>query len=281
MLNTKLKVTGFCDEIHDYNPIQFDGLKELGIKYYDFRLINARSFLDFSDEVIVGVLQMGRDYNLEVSCIGSFVGKIKTDGDFDAHFEQFKRVVNIAKRAGTKYIRMFSFYLPEGEDFDTYTDWVVERIEKLVKYAEENDVILLHENEKGIYGNVASRCKTLFERIKSPNFRCAFDFSNFIECGQDCLEAYEMLKPYIEYIHIKDNKGGTEVVPAGWGDGHIPEILSDIYKNGYRGFVAMEPHLTKFTLPSDAWVFASDFTELKAKKYAFAVQELVGILNRI
>jgi hypothetical protein len=43
----------------------------------------------------------------------------------------------------------------------------------------------------------------------------------------------------------------------------------------------MEPHLTKFTLPTDSWVMASEFTELKARKYAFAVQELVGILNKI
>ena len=281
MLNTKLRITGFCDEIHDYNPLQFEALKKLGIKYYDFRLINARSHMDFSDEVIDAVLQMGRNYNLEVTCIGSFIGKIKIDGDFDAHFEQFKRVVNIAKKAETKYIRIFSFYPPADSDFDSYTDAVVEKLSKLVKYAEENDVILLHENEKGIYGNVASRCKTLFERIQSPNFRCAFDFSNFIECDQDCLEAYEMLNPYIEYIHIKDNKGGTEVVPAGWGDGHIPEILADAYKNGYRGFLAMEPHLTKFTLPSDAGVMASYFMEHKAMKYAFAVQELTKILNKI
>lgn len=281
MLNTKLKITGFCDEIHDYNHIQFEALKKLGIKYYDFRLINARNPLEFSDEVIDAVLQEGRDYNLEVTCIGSFIGKIKTNGDFDAHFEQFKRVVNIAKKAGTKYIRIFSFYLPENEDFDTYTDWVVERLRKLVKYAEENDVILLHENEKGIYGNVASRCKTLFERIQSPNFRCAFDFSNFVECNQECMEAYEMLKPYIELIHIKDNKGGTEVVPAGWGDGKIPEIISDIYKSGYRGYVSMEPHLFTFDVPENSGEMVEQFAAVKAKRYAFAVREMVKILENL
>lgn len=282
MLDTKLKITGFCDEIHDYNKIQFDVLKELGIKYYDFRFINAKSALDFSDEVIDAVLDMGKEYGLEVTCMGSFVGKIKTDADFDAHFEYFKRVVEVAKRAGTKYIRIFSFYIPENEDFDFYTDLVVERLEKLVKYAEENDVILLHENEKGIYGNVASRCKKLFERIVSPNFRCIFDFSNFIECGQDCLEAYEMLAPYIDYIHIKDNKGGEDVVPAGHGDGKIPEILKMAYDNGYRGFVSMEPHLFfKYQLPENAGEFVDRFDTNKKRCYAYAVQEIIKILENL
>ncbi len=282
MLDTKLTISGFCDEIHDYNKIQFDVLKELGINHYDFRLINAKSALDFSDETIDAVLDMGKEYGMTVTSIGSFIGKIKTDGDFENHFEQFKRIVEIAKKAGTKYIRIFSFYIPENEDFDSYEDFVVEKLTPLVKYAEEHDVILLHENEKGIYGNVASRCKRLFERIVSPNFRCAFDFSNFVECGQDCLEAYEMLKPYIEQIHIKDNKGGDEVVPAGHGDGKIPEILSDIYKYGYRGVVSMEPHLFfKYVLPETVSEFVDRFDTNKKRCYAYAVQELMKILDNI
>ena len=282
MLDTKLTISGFCDEIHDFNKIQFDVLKELGINHYDFRLINAKSALDFSDETIDAVLDMGKEYGMTVTSIGSYIGKIKTDGNFDVHFDQFKRIVEIAKKAGTKYIRIFSFFIPENEDFDSYEDFVVEKLTPLVKYAEENDVILLHENEKGIYGNVASRCKRLFERIVSPNFRCAFDFSNFVECGQDCMEAYEMLKPYIEQIHIKDNKGGNEVVPAGHGDGRIPEILSDIYKYGYRGVVSMEPHLFfKYRLPENNGEFVDRFDTNKKRVYAYAVQELKKILDTL
>ena len=282
MLETKLTISGFCDEIHDFNKIQFDVLKELGINHYDFRLINAKSALDFSDETIDAVLDMGKEYGMTVTSIGSFIGKIKTDGNFDAHFDQFKRIVEIAKKAGTKYIRIFSFYLPENEDFDSYEDFVVEKLTPMVKYAEEHDVILLHENEKGIYGNVASRCKRLFERIVSPNFRCAFDFSNFVECGQDCMEAYEMLKPYIEQIHIKDNKGGEEVVPAGHGDGYIPEILTDIYKYGYRGVVSMEPHLFRgYVLPENPGEFVERFDTNKKRVYAYAVQELKKILDTL
>ncbi len=282
MLDTKLTISGFCDEIHDFNKIQFDVLKQLGINHYDFRLINAKSALDFSDETIDAVLDMGKEYGMTVTSIGSFIGKIKTDGNFENHFEQFKRIVEIAKKAGTKYIRIFSFYIPENEDFDSYEDFVVEKLTTYVKYAEEHDVILLHENEKGIYGNVASRCKRLFERIVSPNFRCAFDFSNFVECGQDCLEAYEMLKPYIEQIHIKDNKGGDEVVPAGHGDGKIPEILSDIYKYGYRGVVSMEPHLFfKYVLPETLGEFVDRFDTNKKRCYAYAVQELKKILDTL
>jgi len=93
MLETKLTISGFCDEIHDYNKIQFDVLKEIGINHYDFRFINAKNPLDFSDETIDAVLDMGKEYGMTVTSIGSFIGKIKTNGDFDVHFEHFKKVI--------------------------------------------------------------------------------------------------------------------------------------------------------------------------------------------
>ena len=74
-----------------------------------------------------------------------------------------------------------------------------------------------------------------------------FDFSNFVEVGQDTLAAYNSLKPYIEYIHVKDcTAAQKQVVPAGQGDGHIREILTDLIGGGWRGFLSLEPHLTDF-----------------------------------
>ena len=58
------------------------------------------------------------------------------------------------------------------------------------------------------------------------NFRGVFDFANFVQVGQDTLEAYELLKEHIAYVHVKDAiLGSGRVVPAGYGDGHVGEIL--------------------------------------------------------
>ena len=96
------------------------------------------------------------------------------------------------------------------------------------------------------------------------------------------MEAYEMLKPYIEQIHIKDNKGGDTVVPAGHGDGQIPEILRDIYKYGYRGVVSMEPHLyAQYRIPDDAEEYVLKLDTGKKRSYAYAVQSIVKILETL
>ena len=56
-----------------------------------------------------------------------------------------------------------------------------------------------------------------------------------------------MLKDYVVYIHIKDAVGKGKVVPAGMGHGKVPELLSSFKKNGYKGFLSLEPHLNLFT----------------------------------
>ena len=132
-------------------------------------------------------------------------------------------------------------------DYETLKDEVFNRMSRFVDAAEKADVVLLHENEKGIYGDNLERCLQLMERFYGDNFKCTFDFANFVQCGVDTLEAYKALKPYIEYIHIKDALyDGGHVVPPGMGDGRLKDILDNAFSDGYHGFLSLEPHLSHF-----------------------------------
>ena len=66
-----------------------------------------------------------------------------------------------------------------------------------------------------------------------------------MQCGVDTLGAWELLKPYTYYGHIKDAVADGRVVPPGTGLGHLKEYLPDLLKNS-SGVLTMEPHLTKF-----------------------------------
>ena len=149
----------------------------------------------------------------------------------------------------TPNIRMFSFYGPgKQESFTDYREKVMEQLGQFVEYAAVNGIVLLHENEKGIYGEMAEGCMDILKQFAGEHFRAVFDFANFVQAGQDTLEAYELLKPYIAYIHVKDalfKDGG--VVPAGYGDGNVKEILGRLKAAGYKGYLSLEPHLSDFT----------------------------------
>ena len=154
--------------------------------------------------------------------------------------------MEIAKRFGTTRIRMFSFYMPQGEDPENYFDEVVSRVSQMVDYAKANGVDCCHENEKGIYGDTLARVQKLHAAV--PGLRCVFDPANYIQCGDDPAVNFEALAPIIDYMHIKDalSADGT-VVPAGEGDGSVPAILKALYETDKPYILTLEPHLFDFS----------------------------------
>jgi sugar phosphate isomerase/epimerase len=123
---------------------------------------------------------------------------------------------------------------------------VLRRMQKKVDYLRDRAPVLLHENENDIYGERGAQCLDLLRSIDSPKLRCAFDFANFVQAGENPLDNWPSLKPYTVHIHIKDALAGTgKVVPAGHGDGKIAEILKDACASGYAGFLSLEPHLAQ------------------------------------
>lgn len=241
------KLSGFADEIDQSLDNQMRTIKDLGMEWIECRGVDGAPLISYSLEDAEKIRKRLDANGIKLSSVGSSIGKIGINDDFEPHFELFKHTCEIAKLFGTKNIRMFSFFIPEGEDAGKYEDEVMRRLDKLAEYATKNSLVLLHENEKEIYGDIAPRCLKIMERFYSDNFKGVFDFANFVQCHQDTLEAWDMLKKYIVYIHVKDAKWSDgSVVPAGYGDGHLEEILTDLKNEGYDGFLSLEPHLADF-----------------------------------
>ncbi len=241
-------LTGFADEIDSKLDIQVDVLKELGINKIEMRGVNGKDFVKYSLEEATEVKNYLIEKQMGVSVLASPIGKIDIRADFEPHMELFRHTVELAHFMGTPYIRMFSFFIPRDEKPELFKQEVLERIGQFVDYAGKNEVVLLHENEKGIYGDIAPRCLELMREFYGEHFKAVFDFANFVQCHQNTLDAYELLKPYIVHVHVKDALWENGVVtPAGYGDGHIKEILRKLKAEGYNGYLSLEPHLTEFS----------------------------------
>lgn len=277
-----IRLSGFADEITPSFEHQLEVLQACGMHWLELRSADGINVADLSDQQVEQIAGQLERAGIRVSSIGSPIGKIAITDSFESHFDSFRRVVEIAKRLHTRNIRMFSFYDPD-RDTELNREEVFRRVGQMVEYAVKEDVILLHENEKGIYGDVAPRCAELLEQFYGKHFQAVFDFANFVECGQDTLEAYELLAPYIRYVHIKDAKSDVGlVVPAGMGDGHLAEILGKLQATGYEGFLSLEPHLTDF---AGLQQLEQDAKERKAQldgesAWKTALQALRGILQQ-
>jgi len=239
------KFSGFSDEISSDTTVQFNILNKLGIKFFEPRGIDGKNISELSISEAKELKKKMDSFGIQASSIGSPIGKVYLTDDFDAHFKLFCHVVEIAKILGAKYIRMFSFY-NHDEWNDESRKEVIARLGKMIDHAKKENVVLLHENEKDIYGDTARRCLDLMHELGCNNFKAVFDPANFVQCGENTLEAFEMMQDYVEYMHIKDSKANGTVVPAGMGEGNIEKILGILSKKEYNGFISLEPHLGKF-----------------------------------
>ena len=240
-------LTGFADEIAGDLTTQMAVIRKLSMNHIEMRGVDGGNLIFHTPEKVTEIKSRLDENGIRLSALGSPLGKIGITDAFEPHFEAFKKAVDIAHRVDTKNIRMFSFYLPGGADPESYREAVFDRIGQFVDYADRNDAVLLHENEKGIYGERAAECKKLLDAFGGKSFKAVFDFANFVQAKQDTMEAYELLKDHIAYVHVKDAvwESGA-VVPAGMGDGQMAEILKKMLSEGYRGFLSLEPHLGDF-----------------------------------
>ncbi len=238
-------MSGFADEIDPDLETQCAVLEGLGIRYVEFRSAWDVNVLDLSDEQLVEAKRILDARGFGVSSIGSPIGKINIADDFDEHLRRMDRAVEVARYLGAPYIRVFSFFLTADQRPEDHRDEVVRRMTALAEKAAAGGVVMLHENEKDIFGDVPERVLDLVTAVDSPALRLAWDAANYVQCGVVPFpEAYARLRPYTDYIQVKDAVLATgEVVPAGEGDGRVPETVRALADDGYEGFVSMEPHL--------------------------------------
>ena len=272
-------LSGFIDEISDDFSLQCTIAAELGLRYVEVRSAWGTNILDLDDAQLRRVRETLSVYGLKVSSIGSPIGKISIDDEFPPHVERMRHAVEVAKTLEAPYIRIFSFFIPEGTDPDSRRDEVLSRMEDLADVAADSDVILVHENEKDIYGDIPRRCLDIVTSVSSPKLRLAWDPANFVQVGvRPFTEGYEMLRPHVSYIQIKDAllANGTVVV-AGAGDGEVRETVRALQADGFDGFFSLEPHLGEYTafgalsgpeLFTRAWRAFTDILRSEGIQYA-------------
>ena len=290
-MDKKIIISGFADEIDPQLDVQLKVVKDLGMEYICFRAADGKGVAEYTlDEVKESILPRLNAAGVKVSSLGSPIGKIDIDDDaaYEKQLAQLDTLCRICNLLDCKYIRMFSFWML-NKNPDEWKDEVLKKLRGFADVAAKYGVVLIHENEKDIYGDIGSRCKTILDELASPYFKAAFDFANFVQCGENTLECWELLKEHVVYIHIKDAVAGkNENVVCGTGDGKIYEILKKAFEeDGYKGFLTLEPHLVLFaTLQSLEVVDATEvISENKAKDgaegYAMQYNALKDVLAAI
>jgi len=241
-----LPISGFADEIADDLDDQLETLESLDISHLDLRGVWSENALDLSEDRLDELEATLDERGFSVTSIGSPIGKIGVEDDFEPHMERLDRALELADRFDTDGVRVFSYYIPEGDDPADHREEVLHRTEVAVEKAEDAGVTLLLENEKDIYGDTPGRMRDLLTTVDSPHLRAVFDPANYLEIGvRPYPDALLQVVEYVEQVHVKDAEFGErgEIRPAGEGDGRIGETVAALHERGFDGALSLEPHL--------------------------------------
>jgi sugar phosphate isomerase/epimerase len=238
-------LSAFADEISPDPQTQLSVLAAESIAHLELRSAWSVNVADFTGTQLAAFHAAIEGAGVRVSAIGSPIGKIAISAPFAPELERMRRIAGIAGELGTTIVRVFSFYMPAGEPPERYRTQVIDQMGALAQIAEERGVILAHENEKEIYGDLPGRCADLIASVASPALQATFDPANYVQCGvRPFSDAYSLLRPYLMYLQVKDARAVTgEVTPAGEGDGQLRETLLALRDSGFAGFMSLEPHL--------------------------------------
>jgi len=238
-------LSGFADEISPDLDQQLAVLQAESISHLELRSVWSTNVADLDDTQVTRLRRRLDESGVQTSAIGSPIGKIGIDAPLPPELERLRRIADIADELGTTIVRVFSFFIPHGQAPEHYRTRVIDRMGALAALAAERGLVLAHENEKQIYGDRPERCADIVASVGSRALRATFDAANFVQCGvRPHSDAYELLRPYLLYMQIKDALAATgEVVPAGQGDGQVRETLAELRDSGFHGYLSLEPHL--------------------------------------
>lgn len=246
-----IRLCAFSDEAASDLNGQIDALLRNDIHLMEIRNVEGKGVADITESEAEKYARILSKNGIEVWSIGSPLGKVNINVDMEGYLGTVRHICRLANIFGTDKVRAFSF-------FEAYNKkaQVIKSLTQMTETAMEYDIYLYHENEKEIYGDTVERTDEILKSV--PMLKSVYDPANFIQVGEDSKKALDTLHARADYFHIKDViKETGELVPAGYGDGLIYELITKI--NGDK-VLTLEPHLAIF----DAYK-SIDSTEMKHK----------------
>lgn len=221
-----------------------------GLNGLEIRSVNERNPFQMTQEDYRFVRRVCDEYGLAICAIGSplFKCNLDSEAEYAQHLEGLARCIEAAKIWDTNLIRGFTFWKTrEGEKCFPK---ILDKFEKAIRMAEDAGVMIVIESEPSVNIENMAMLRTFLTQLQSPNIAVLFDPGNEVSdprCPAPYPYGYELLKPYIRHVHLKDAKAATgrsfyEPALMGRGDVDFHGLLRRLKADGYHGWVSLETH---------------------------------------
>ncbi|MFP4521816.1 MAG: sugar phosphate isomerase/epimerase family protein [Fibrobacterota bacterium] len=243
-----MKYAGFADEVSLDIDKQIEATKASGFDGIEMRMVGEKLHFDDAEEYeFQKIREKISEAGLEIPSYGSQIANWsrKITDDISKDKDELLRIIPRMHETNTGIVRIMS-YPNDGLSDSDWRDEVVNRLKELSKIAEDGGIILAHENCNGWGGESPENSIEMIERVGSRALKLIFDTGNTVQHFQDSLDFFKKVKEHVIHLHVKDFKNTPEGHKAcfpGEGEGSVPEVISILKKDGFKGWISIEPHI--------------------------------------
>ena len=241
------KTSVITDEISQDLKVAAQVACEYGLQGLEIRSVNEKNPFQMSKEDTKFVKSVADDFGLEICAVSSPMYKC----DFNdlatrkVHEETFRRMMDTMHDWGTTRIRTFDFF--NMHDGGAHRDEIVELYHKLADVAEDAGVTMLLESEPSVNSVNIALLVDFLKKVNRKSVQAVFDPGNEVAdvtAPWPYPAGYELLKPYLRHVHVKDLKRGAEMTPVPLGDGDVDfhGVFAALKRDHYDGWVSLETH---------------------------------------
>lgn len=254
-------LTGFADEAGKDLATQIKATQEIGWGYISARGIDGINIHDLDESAFEAAVEQLDQAGIKIAEFGSLIGSwaksIQTD--FQITLDEVDRAIPRMHKLGTNIVRVMS-YAQEPWGDNQHEQERFRRLKEITARFKDAGLTTAHENCMNWGGFSAEHTLRLVDEV--PDMKLIFDTGNPTfqrdrakpsSDGsfpwQDSLEFFNTVKEHVIHVHIKDciNPVSDDVEPVytfpGKGQSHVADIISELKKSDYQGFIAIEPHV--------------------------------------
>lgn len=237
-------LSAFSDEAGSSIEDQISATQEAGLQFLDLRGVDGFNIAALPAENAQNIKRKLDAAGLQVQMLGSPLGKIDIADPFESEAAKLRHLAHVGDILGCPGVRIFSYYNKGGVPHQEWQAESLRRLSGLRDIAREEGLVLFHENERHIFGDLGDDVLVIARELRDEaSFKMIFDFDNFNQSGEDVWAIWQVLAGLTDAFHLKDSTTGNQHVPVGQGSGRVREILADAVARGWSGPLAVEPHL--------------------------------------
>lgn len=244
-----MKLAIITDEVSQDLTKVLELAKEFGLTGIEIRSVWNKGPHELEKTEIELIRRLISDYNVEVCSIASpfFKCDYGDEEQYRNHMEILRKCIDLAGELNASIVRIFTFWLKPP--FPSW-DEIVERLHSAVKLVEKTNLILGIENEPSTMATNAKKVVEVLRRLNHSQVKAVWDPGNDVFDPDREIpypDGYEIIKPWIVHIHIKDGRWNDEekrFVPTPIGDGEVDYLgqFSALVRDGYKGYLSLETH---------------------------------------